>query len=48
MTELLPERWKCGNENLSAKIPLDHPPPTPTTNNRAASEGDTKPMDTRN
>lgn len=27
---------------------LDHPPPTPSTKNKAASKGDTKPMDTRN
>lgn len=48
MTELLPGCWKYVNENLSAKIPLDHPSSTPSTKNKAASEGDTKPMDTRN
>lgn len=36
---------KYGDKKLSAKIPLDHPPPTPLTKNKAVSEEDAKPMD---
>lgn len=36
---------KYGDGNLSAKIPLDHPSPTPSTTNKEASEEDTQPME---
>lgn len=45
MTELLPEHWKVWGWEFNSQIPLDHPPPTPPTKNKAPSEGDTKPMD---